>query len=99
MSDKVSERGVFVIFGGTGDLSRRKLLPALARQFESGALDGCHVVGLSRDALPDDTFREIAREALAAAGRPRHVIERFLKHLHAHSIGRGSEDGYHSLAG
>ncbi|HVU05875.1 MAG TPA: glucose-6-phosphate dehydrogenase [Polyangiaceae bacterium] len=98
MNEKKAEPGTFVIFGGAGDLSRRKLLPALARLFERGDLDRVHVVGLSREPIGDDAFRRIAADALVQAGRPPNVVERFCHRLHAHSLGRNGDDGYHSLA-
>src|SRR6185436_4606320 len=98
MGEQRSESGVFVIFGGTGDLSRRKLLPALARSFENGLLDGCHVIGISRDELSDEAFREIGLQALLEAGRDRAVAERFAKQLHAHSLGGSGREGYRGLA-
>lgn len=59
-----------VIFGGTGDLSRRKLLPALARLAEAGHIHArCRVLAVGRDAARDDAwFRAQARAALAAVG-------------------------------
>ena len=54
---------VFVIFGGTGDLSRRKLLPALTRM--AGART--HVLGVARDAShTDESFRKLAYDAAVA---------------------------------
>jgi len=98
MNGSGTESGVFVIFGGTGDLARRKLLPALARSFEQGHLESCHVIGVSRDEISDDAFREIGLSALVEAGRPREVATRFSKLLHAQSVGRGGPDGYRALA-
>ncbi len=49
----------FVVFGATGDLARRKLLPALFTLFCRGQLaDDIHVVGFARSAYSDDTFRD-----------------------------------------
>ncbi|HET7457418.1 MAG TPA: glucose-6-phosphate dehydrogenase [Gemmatimonadaceae bacterium] len=64
------DSNVFVVFGGTGDLSRRKILPAMYRLFVEGHLPrGCAILGVSRDVgMTDEKFREIAREALAEAG-------------------------------
>ncbi len=40
---------VFVIFGGTGDLAQRKLIPSLYRLIrDEGAGDHCVVLGVSR---------------------------------------------------
>ncbi|HWO71378.1 MAG TPA: glucose-6-phosphate dehydrogenase [Actinomycetota bacterium] len=59
-----------VIFGATGDLARRKLLPALYHLHVEGLLpEGVAVVGSSRSDLGDDAFRELAREAVERFGR------------------------------
>ncbi|HEV7679006.1 MAG TPA: glucose-6-phosphate dehydrogenase [Candidatus Dormibacteraeota bacterium] len=59
-----------VIVGATGDLARRKLMPALYALAAQGAL-GEHVtiVGASRQQLSDSEFREQMREAVATHGR------------------------------
>src|SRR5215218_7359384 len=54
-----------VIFGATGDLSRRKLLPALYNLAHEGALPELfNLVGVSRRDQSDDDFRTFAREAI-----------------------------------
>ena len=54
-----------VIFGASGDLAKRKLLPSLFRLFQSGLLpEGCIIVGLGQDAMDPDGFRETLRESL-----------------------------------
>ena len=59
-----------VIFGGSGDLSRRKLLPALYNLFLDGALpDNYAVVGTGRTQLSDDDFRKLAREGVEKYSR------------------------------
>ena len=43
-----------VIFGGTGDLALRKLLPALFHRYADGQIPaGSRVIGVARDALSD----------------------------------------------
>lgn len=59
----------FVIFGGSGDLSRRKLLPALFRLHSSGRIAECSsVFGVSRKAMSKDAYRAFALDAIASAG-------------------------------
>ena len=54
-----------VIFGATGDLSRRKLLPALLRLKTLGMLPECfNIIGFSTRDLTDDGFAALARAAL-----------------------------------
>jgi glucose-6-phosphate 1-dehydrogenase len=40
-----------IIFGATGDLASRKLLPALYRLLQKGDLDGCTIIGVAHDHL------------------------------------------------
>ncbi|HKX64920.1 MAG TPA: glucose-6-phosphate dehydrogenase [Rhizomicrobium sp.] len=56
---------VVVLIGATGDLSRRKLLPGLFHLSSSGFIPGCQIVGVSLDDIDADSFRKIAREAVA----------------------------------
>ena len=56
---------VVVLFGATGDLSRRKLLPGLFHLTSVGFIPGCRIIGVSLDAIDADGFREIAKASLA----------------------------------
>ncbi len=54
-----------VIFGGSGDLSLRKLMPALYFLYGRGEIDeGCRILGLSRGKLDRDAFRAQVLEKL-----------------------------------
>src|SRR5213595_3038952 len=54
-----------VIFGANGDLTKRKLLPALYRlMYERRLSPGFAVVGISRTPMSDDQFREKMRESV-----------------------------------
>ncbi len=56
---------VIVIFGANGDLSRRKLLPALFHLHCEGLMPRRYrIIGNSRSELSDDGFRNLAREAI-----------------------------------
>src|SRR5437870_1157531 len=71
MSLRPPDPCVIVIFGSTGDLASRKLLPALfalARQRRLPA--GCALVGFARGESGDDAMRARMREAAAAAAKP-----------------------------
>ena len=54
---------VIVLFGATGDLSKRKLLPGLLHLFQAGLLPECRIVGTSLDDFDDESFRQFARRA------------------------------------
>ena len=62
-----------VIFGASGDLTSRKLVPALFNLWRSGALPPeTKIVGFSRTPLADDAWRAMLRESTAkhAEGAP-----------------------------
>ena len=55
---------VVVLFGATGDLAKRKLLPGLYHLATAGFIPQCRVIGVSLDDIDLPTFRQIARGAL-----------------------------------
>jgi len=55
---------VVVLFGATGDLAHRKLLPGLFYLSHAGFIPGCRIVGVSLDDMNADGFRAAARKAL-----------------------------------
>lgn len=57
-----------VIFGGTGDLSRRKLLPALYHRWVDGQIpENSTIIGTARSDMDTAAYRELAREACEKA--------------------------------
>jgi glucose-6-phosphate 1-dehydrogenase len=70
-----------VIFGATGDLARRKLLPAIYNLAHEGALpERFNLIGSSRSDLPDEEFARQAAEAIRQFSR-REPDETVLKEL------------------
>jgi len=64
VSRKVPEPFTLVIFGASGDLARRKLVPAVYGLFRDGLLPaGFSLVGYARTAKTDEGFRAEMREA------------------------------------
>ncbi len=73
-----------VLFGATGDLSKRKLLPGLLHLYSSNLLDDMRVVGTSLDDLSPDQFRKLAREAISEFSTrelPQDVVDAFVADL------------------
>src|SRR5919197_1399340 len=65
-----------VIFGASGDLTHRKLIPALFDLFRAGLLSHQFaVVGFSRSGLSDDEFRRSARQGIEQFSSITHVPE------------------------
>jgi glucose-6-phosphate 1-dehydrogenase len=59
---------VIVLFGASGDLARRKLLPGIYHLARAGLLPRCRVLGVSLDDFDDDSFRSFTHEALCEFG-------------------------------
>ncbi len=96
------ESNLFIVMGGTGDLMRRKLLPALFHVAQQGVLEkGCLILGVARASdLDDEAYRAWAREALAEAGLdsgngPGSWCDEC---LFFQTIGRGRGEDYRALA-
>jgi glucose-6-phosphate 1-dehydrogenase len=67
--DQVEAPVTIVIFGVTGDLAGRMLMPALASLYAGGHLpDNFAIVGASRTDLNDESFRERMRTSIAEHG-------------------------------
>ena len=58
------EPHVIVLFGATGDLAKRKLLPGMAYLVQSSLAPEIRVVGTSLEDLTDDQFRQLTKEAV-----------------------------------
>ncbi len=68
--DRTPDPCLMVIFGASGDLTQRKLVPALFDLFRSGALPpGFTVLGVSRTPMSDDSFRGHLLSAMQRFGR------------------------------
>src|SRR5580765_944983 len=72
--ERVPEPAVMVIFGASGDLAHRKLLPALYSLTRDRLLPARFaIVGFARRAVSDDTFREEMRAACDEHARRRPI--------------------------
>lgn len=92
----------YVVFGGTGDLARRKLLPALFRRAADGQIVGdSRIVAVARSELDDTGYRELAADALNAHLRAEEkdpaAIGMFLQRLHYIQADAGSPQGWNTL--
>ena len=60
-----------VLFGASGDLTQRMVVPAIFRLMRRGLLSPeCRVVGVARTRMTDDEFRERMRVAVMRGTRP-----------------------------
>ena len=93
-----------VVFGATGDLARRKILPSLWRRFVEGQMPPeALVIGAARSDLTADDFRALTADALAEhlGDEPADpaTIKPFLERLDYVTLDAGDEGGWKELAG
>ncbi|MEP5759732.1 MAG: glucose-6-phosphate dehydrogenase [Litoreibacter sp.] len=91
-----------VIFGGTGDLARRKILPGLYRRFLAGQMPkGTRIIGAARSDLDDQSFRELIGAAIKEFVPEKHqskeCIAEFLSALHYTSVDAKGKGGWAAL--
>ncbi len=91
----VPDDQVIVLFGATGDLARRKLLPGIFHLFEAGLMpERFALIGAARSELSEEEFVELSREAVCGSGRRPLEGEswnRFAESLGFASTGEGFE--------
>ncbi|MFT4083459.1 MAG: glucose-6-phosphate dehydrogenase [Nocardioides sp.] len=97
------ERCDFTVFGGTGDLALRKLLPALYHCAAEGRLSpDTRVIAISRSTYDDEGYRALVADALAEHVGDRldpAISRRLLDRLHHIRVDITDEHDWHRLAG
>ncbi|MEM1361573.1 MAG: glucose-6-phosphate dehydrogenase [Pseudomonadota bacterium] len=91
-----------VVFGGTGDLARRKILPGLYRRFSAGQMPSeARVYGAARSKLDADGYRHMISTALEEfvpkEERPDDVVSAFLDKVFYVAIDAKGTDGWSEL--
>jgi len=91
-----------VLFGGTGDLTWRKLMPALFQAFRHGKLpEGGRILAVARDERSDDEYRQFIRERFAeveASKRPTDAeFDAFAQLLHFRRMDLSHPEDYAGL--
>src|ERR1051326_2989372 len=80
--ERVPEASCLVIFGASGDLTHRKLLPALYSLAHDGLLpSGQTIIGFARPDSPHDAFRMDIREACNKYSRTKPVDDAVWEHF------------------
>ncbi len=91
-----------VVFGATGDLAVRKLIPALYHRYADGQMPGsARVIGASRRAMTDEAFRAMALAALerhvAEHDRTAEATSHFVSMLSYVAVDAGGSEGWSAL--
>jgi glucose-6-phosphate 1-dehydrogenase len=87
---------VIVLFGATGDLARRKLLPGMFHLMRVGLMpERFRIIGVARRPLGEEEFRELARDSVSGSSRDggeAEAWERFAGSLRFAGVGEGFGD-------
>ncbi len=94
----------FTVFGGSGDLALRKLLPALYLRDREGHLpDDTRIIGVTRSDLDDEGYRALVAEALATHVAPTLLddgsMTRMLARVHHVRLDVLQDEDWHHLHG
>ena len=92
-----------LLFGATGDLAKRMLLPSLyALHADSLVAPNLRIVGTARSDLDDQGYRDLARKALdeflPAERKDADTLERFLARLTYQPLDASTPEGFPALA-
>ena len=94
-----TDNNCIVIFGASGDLTHRKLIPALYNLYKIGRLsENFSVLGVARSELNDETFREKMREALIRNEETTpDTLDAFCSHLYYQAVNTSDAQDYGKL--
>lgn len=99
---KVACPSTVIIFGATGDLTARKLLPALYKLSAQHLLpDAFSVIGVARRPFSDEAFRDMMKTAVAQHSDHElsaDALDRFAQTVHYQQVVFDDHDSYHALA-
>ena len=106
LADRRPDPFVIVIFGASGDLTVRKLIPALFDLSSEGYFpQRFAIVGVARREKTDESFRAEMTEAIAPPsgqskknGQPGGDWENFVRRIFYHRMSFGDNDAYPALA-
>ncbi|MEO1205441.1 MAG: glucose-6-phosphate dehydrogenase [Pseudomonadota bacterium] len=92
-----------LLFGATGDLAKRMLLPSLFALHEDGLIaPDLRIVGSARSAMTDRKYRELAKDALAEYlpedRKGEEKLQSFLERLSYQSLDASTETGFDVLS-
>ncbi|ELV7517136.1 glucose-6-phosphate dehydrogenase [Photobacterium damselae] len=93
------ENNTIVIFGASGDLTHRKLIPAFYHLYANGLLpEDFAILGVSRTAYSDDEFRTKLKKSLIENENTEQVtLEKFCQHLYYQAVNTSDKENYSLL--
>src|SRR5262245_38717593 len=91
-----------IVFGGTGDLADRKLIPALYQRQRDGQLsEPTRIIRASRSPMSNEDYRKFAEAAIREHVKPDEIdqkqVDQFVKRLSYVAVDATSENGWENL--
>lgn len=91
-----------IVFGGSGDLAERKLIPALYQRQRAGQFsEPTRIIGASRSEMSDAEYREFARSAIHEHVKKEEIdeaqVEQFLTRVFYLAVDAKSDQGWAAL--
>ena len=92
----ISDNNTIVIFGASGDLTYRKLIPALYHLYASNQLcDSFSILGISRTQYDDESYREKMKNSLQEMEKTDpETLVKFCEHLHYQALNTSEVQDY-----
>lgn len=92
-----------VLFGATGDLAKRKILPGLFHRFSVGQMpESARIIGVARSDIRTETFRKQLKESLhefaPELSKDAGLLKRFLSTVQYLRVDATGEDGWEELS-
>ncbi|GAJ25984.1 glucose-6-phosphate 1-dehydrogenase [Liquorilactobacillus sucicola DSM 21376 = JCM 15457] len=92
------QQALFIIFGGTGDLAKRKLYPSLFELYKKGFLkENFAVIGTARRPWTDEYFQDVVRKAVTDADTSKEDADEFAQHFYYQSHNVNDTEHYVTL--
>ena len=96
------DKFAMIIFGASGDLTKRKLMPALYSLFREKRLTGdFHILGIGRTIYSDEDYRSYIsgelRTFVKSEEQDAALMEAFISHLYYLPMDPAKEEGYAML--
>jgi glucose-6-phosphate 1-dehydrogenase len=96
IADAATDSFGIMIFGASGDLTKKKLLPALFNLFSNGLLPkSFFIVGAARSGLNDRDFRKSVSEVMTTRNNP--LLKKFLSCIYYQQISYSDVGSFHRL--
>lgn len=90
--------GLFVLFGATGDLAQRELLPALHQLYQRGHLSkNFAVIGAADTEMDDDQFQAFVQEAVEEGTNFEELDREFLSHCRYSTLDVNDDEDFANL--